>query len=201
MVIRSEMDTNNKKYQPLHRLQDYNQRERILLKYTEQMVWYSDKQLGDPYRNWWKTKIPTNNQSLKSSRDEREITSVLFVPPSRDSELLRLVREKDKKLRDISWRIKILEQSGVPLLMSFGRKFPLKDGCQRGSDCIQCGNTGVKCSSRGVVYHAKCQTCKESVPLEKCNDQATVIGSNNISCYVGETSRPVRERIYEHMKP
>ena len=50
------------------------------------------------------------------------------------------------------------------------------------------GNTGVKCAPKGIVYSATCT---------KCEAEVSIIGNNHV--YVGETSRPWRERIREHL--
>ena len=61
----------------------------------------------------------------------------------------------------------------------------MEQGCPRGDKCILCDNSGVGCTARGVVYTATCTAC--------CDD------ATDKGIYVGETSRPVRERVIEHM--
>ena len=76
------------------------------------------------------------------------------------------------KLSDeMSWGVKILEQSGIPLALSFIPKFPLNSGCPKGNDCIICNNTGVKCGTKGVIYMASCEWCNSGAGMEaKEND-------------------------------
>ena len=80
---------------------------------------------------------------------------------------------------DLTWRVKILEQSGSPLILCFGKTFAMEQGCPRGRDCTMCKNDCVGCTARGVVYTATCTACKED--------------SVERGIYVGET------RVYEHM--
>ena len=86
------------------------------------------------------------------------------MPPSRGSKILNLVKEV-KKLRcgDLSWRVKIVEQSGTPLILNFGNTFPMEKGCTRGDDCVLCKNNCIGCTTRGVVYNETCTDCGEDV--------------------------------------
>ena len=81
--------------------------------------------------------------------------------------------------------MKIIEQSGSPLILCFGKTFAMEQGCPRGNKCTMCKNDCIGCTARGVVYIATCDTCNEDA-LER-------------GIYVGETCRPVRERVLEHM--
>ena len=80
--------------------------------------------------------------------------------------------------------IKVVEQSGIPLAMSFVPKFKNLNGCPRGQACKLCKeNDGLECSKKCVVYKATCLLCGNH---------------ENSPAYIGETSRPYRERILEH---
>ena len=50
-----------------------------------------------------------------------------------------------------------------------------------------CTGDGVKCTPKGVIYEGSCLTCKMN-------------GNGTTHKYIGESSRPVRERIIEHIK-
>ena len=64
---------------------------------------------------------------------------------------------------DMRWRIKLIEQSGIPLNLIFIPKFPLFDGCPREEACCLCENTGIKCNRKGVIYKATCEWCKKGI--------------------------------------
>ena len=56
-------------------------------------------------------------------------------------------------------------------------------------------NDTVKCSTKGAIYRAYCVSCQ----VELTGDGGYVKGKF-IPTYVGETSRPVRERVHEHLR-
>ena len=84
-----------------------------------------------------------------------------------------------------------MEQSGVPLGLTLIKKFPILEGCPRGTECTVCEQDGVKCSPRGVVYMSECKPCKKNKGICSPKDKPMDI-------YVGETARPLRERALEH---
>ena len=178
MVDRSNLKLENKKYLPLYRPRNYKTEERLMMKYVDAMVWYTDVKLGDPYKGEWKGRLLRRKRIdghlgrvKDQSKNNSVITTAMFVPPSREGRLLKLVEEVEKDINsDLSWRPKILEQSGTPLLLCFGAKFPLVDGCPRGQECLYCENDGIRCAKRGVVYEASCKTCKDMLKVE-CMDE------------------------------
>ena len=210
MVKRSKLDKSDPKYMPLHRRAEHRREERLITKYVGAMTWFTDQQYGDPYKSEWKKwltckfnrgnrKMPKRyciNKSLsfqghnsQNNTGLSQTTTVMFVPPSAGSKLFKEVAEAEIRMsKNCSWKAKVVEQPGTPLLMSFMVKFPIEIGCCRGSLCAICDNNGVKCSTKNVVYAASCI---------KCNKNAG--GSDRNHVYVGETSRPWRERILEHV--
>ena len=159
---------------------------RMLLKYVEKSLWYTNINLGDKYRNEWKYRIP--NKRRRRGRDyhpgqgkrncninracgerkritptqgeERKITIAMFVPGSRDSRLLSLIKDKEDKLSgQLSWGVKVFEQSGTPLILAFATRFPIAKGCPRGNKCIIYENYGRKCAPRIVIYKATRTKC------------------------------------------
>ena len=93
------------------------------------------------------------------------------------------------------WSIKILEQAGVPLLNSFIFKFPIENGCPRRGTCTLCKNDTLKCSVKGVIYRGHCVDCQTVI-----TGDAGYVPDKDIPTYIGETSRPARERISEHVR-
>ena len=207
MVWRSKLDPDHSKYMPLHRERSFKCQERILLKYLSPMLWYSDEKLKEPYRQGWRKRIrykhsgqPVSHRNKERNSQEVKTSTTFFVPPSRDSLLYKLVVEKEEKLRKNScWGVMILEASGTPILNKLTTKFPIIEGCPRGTLCTLCDNDGLKCGTKGVIYKATCLTClerKEKEGREKEDDPNTQCPPPT---YVGETSRPWRERIREHI--
>ena len=193
MVARSERMPTDPKYRPLYRPRTYQRNERLILKRIQQSTWFQDGDLGDPWRQGWKRKI-TNNIRRKPNMKrlgERNVTSVLFVPATKGSELFNAVCSGEDEISSkLSWTIKIVEKGGTQLSSIFMNKSPVIEGCPLGSDCVVCENDAVQCSKRGVVYKASCETCKSA---NRVSEDGTGFE------YIGETSRPVRSRVKEHM--
>ena len=84
-------------------------------------------------------------------RSTKNITSVLFVPATKDSILFNAVSSKEEKFISdkLSWDIKIVEKGGTPLASVFMTQFPVLEGCPLGSACVLCKNDGIRCSKRG----------------------------------------------------
>ena len=74
---------------------------------------------------------------------------MMFVPASKDSRLVKGVQEADTRIaQSVSWRVKVLEQPGTQLLLSFTEKFHIENGCCRGIEYVICSNDGIKCSPK-----------------------------------------------------
>ena len=306
MLKRSNLQVSDPKYMPIHRPTEYRRVERLLSKYIEQMTWFQNNNLNDPFKTRWRqwitrkrdrrrkklgkrgklmnhrggvhriytcggvkhnkrvSEVATSNKSTSDTADaqstvdestrstdmpiaqevldkarvldkastanternlpgkyesvkniklisgqkldiesdcmnddspgqykDRPITTVMFVPSSNGSGLLKKVSEAEENLQDrVSWRSKVIEQPGVPLLMSFVRRSPILSGCPDGQKCTICENDAKKCSTKSVVYSATCSHCS-SRPELKLNPK--------LYTYIGETSRPWRSRVSEHL--
>ena len=117
----------------------------------------------------WNWKEGKNNRlrgdfNHQRNDDNKEIAATMFIPPSGGSLLFKHIEEEENKMvGEMSWKIKLIEQSGVPLNLIFIPKFPLSDGCPRGEECSLCENTGIKCNTKGVIYKATCEWCKRGI--------------------------------------
>ena len=100
------------------------------------MTWFKNLELYDTHRNEWKAKLKKRRQVVKKSyigNETGDIICAMFVPQSNNGQLLKRIEEAELKLKgEMSWRIKLLEQSGIPLALSFIPKFPLNAGCPKG---------------------------------------------------------------------
>ena len=190
MVERSKLDEGHKKFIPLYRPRSFRELDRKLAKHVGSLHWFKGLELYDPYRNDWKRKLNKTTRERGSSdciqeKINKPVTNVMFVPHSYKSWLVEKIREAERTtLSSSKWRIKVLEQSGIPLTLAFVPKFPITIGCPRGLTCGICkDNNGIRCSKKSVVYRSWCKKCE-------------LIGKS--VNYVGETSRPFRERVIEH---
>ena len=104
--------------------------------------------------------------------------SVIFVPATPGSELKR---RYEKEVDEAGMKIRVTEQSGIPLKRHLQRSNPFKsEKCER-EDCLVCTSGGKgTCYATGVTYEIVCKEC---------------------SCkYVGETARSAYSRGLEHLK-
>ena len=177
MVRRSVLDKKDARYRPLYRPRSYDQLKRKICKLVGGKTWFKGNEIYDQYKNEWKSKIAYrhlrrgvssnvkgNSQNVEHNQSNKEILTTLFVPASKNSLLLKSIMEAENSLApEMDWRVKIVEQSGFPLGMCFVPKFPLLHGCPKGEGCILCGNTGVKCNKKGVIYQATCDWCKNGL--------------------------------------
>ena len=163
-----------------------------------------------------------------SSKDgKNKTTTTFFVPSTENSRLLWMIKQADQEAAiDMDWNIKVLERAGTPLINCFIKKFGISEGCPRGTMCIVCENDALMCSPRSVVYLASCVKCKndmnaqtETVMADSIKVSDMRVGSSNCAQsmgmdsyignaptrmknfqHVGETSRPLRERVAEHVE-
>ena len=152
------------------------------------MVWYTNEILDDEFKQVWKMRIKRRKHEDQwkgiNNRSENATTSTFFVPPTAGSRLYMEVMKREQLLRkETNWNVKILEAPGTPLLNRLSSTFPITQGCPRGESCSLCDGSGIKCSKKGIVYEASCSECELTA-----------------ATYVGESSRPFRERILEHVK-
>ena len=191
MVHRSQLDQEDKMYQPLYRPPNYKSAERIMKKFVGAFIWYKNIDLGDEFRQSWKLKIKTkttgqnnistigslikrkrestkrlqksNNQNSKFFRPERDTTTAIFVPPTSGGKLSQLIQGVEEELsQDTGWKMKIVESSGTPIVQSLKSNFVMEEGCVLGAMCRICENTGVGCSAKNVVYSAECMLCSST---------------------------------------
>ena len=176
------MDSGDIRHRPLYRARSFDHLKREICKRVEPEIWFKGLEVYDKFKNGWKSHLKRrggliNNRREKNSPSnvvgEKEVLTAMFIPPSKDSLLLKFIEEEEEKMSgDMEWRVKLIEQSGVPLGLHFIPKFPLLEGCPRGTECILCHNTGIKCKKRGVVYLATCLWCKKGLePLTTCPNQ------------------------------
>ena len=155
MLRRSELPVEDKKYMPIYRKKSFDQERRKISKMVESMTWFKCLELTDPYRNGWKAAIRNKQKGprMKVAR-EKETVCAMFIPPSHGSELQRnILFVKGKLEGDMDWKVKLIEQSGIPLVMSFIPSFPLDVGCPNGAECSICGGTGMNCRREQYVKH------------------------------------------------
>ena len=164
-----EEDKSGKK--PLHRNRSWNKENRTKDKENKKNNWY---------------KIDKN-----SEKSEKQFTSILFVPPTPGSELLKDIKKRDEELnKNEKDRIKFVEKGGIKIEKLLTNKNPFKTEKCTDKWCPLCkgeyGEIKIDCNTNNAGYRWVCKTC------EKNRNQKRV--------YEGETSRSIRIRTLEHLR-
>jgi len=108
-----------------------------------EVTWFQNKPEADPYKDLWKGSIKRKGTIKSWTRRKNvhcqkkyNITSVMFLPPTVDGTLLKLLHDCENKIRqDVGWGIKLVEKPGSPLAMQFIKKEPMVLGCPLGNKC------------------------------------------------------------------
>ena len=156
--------------------------------------WYSESELFEKTR--WRQLIPkgwSGSKPLQYCVPGMSYSSVMHVPSSKDSRLLRMMSKAEPRIAKITgYQIKFVEKPGRNLCNMFQKEASLTK-CYR-DDCRVCFNSDPKfpscCQQKGVVYLGVCRLCDNE---HKLNDKKQHKG-----IYVGETSRTLYERAKEH---
>ena len=195
MEERNRLPPDHPKYRPLYRDRQYKRNERLITKRVQMATWFTGEDLGDPWRQSWKSRIKRKGSNkgekiVEVTKDvvNKEITTTIFVPASKNSLLFQMIQEKEESLKgQLSWGVKVLEKGGIPIASLLTKKFPMKSGCPLGEGCQACDGDGIVCGVKGVVYQATCLDC------------STDNSDKKAPTYIGESSRLMRVRTAEHM--
>ena len=121
---------------------------------------------------------PRKRSLISRSPADIRIAAPLFIPATRDSALVKVMREEVELLGNaIGWKYKVVEMSGRTI-----RDMLVKTDLFRGETCgrSKCGacNCAVKplnCRRRGIMYETACLECMS--------------GEKELAVYVGECIR------------
>ena len=160
-----EEDKNGTK--PLYRNRDWNRENRL-------------KSKEDKRNNWYKTL--TKSEIYKT---------ILFVPPTPGSGLLKELKIREQELnRNKRERIKIVEKGGLKVEKILTKKNPFKEEKCNEKWCPLCkgdyGDFEIACNTNNTGYRWICKTCENTKSKTKA--------------YEGETSRSIRIRSMEHIR-
>ena len=136
---------------------------------------------------------------LSTAPTDAKTRSVLFVEQTKDGVLAKKLREVVARLEGIlGFRIKIVERAGTSLKNLLPNTNPWSGShCSR-KECITC-NQGAgelpDCTRRSVVYENVCLSCN---PEAIKKGELKTWNTTSQSLYIGETSRSIQERAFEH---
>ena len=125
----------------------------------------------------------------------REFSSLVQVPSTKDAKLLKALIKLETKLAGITgYNVKITEKPGIPLARLFQRTYS-PESCHW-LNCPVCVNKEEgkrsRCRASNIVYEAVCLQCLEQVELG-------VREKEKVGRYIGESSRTLAERAFEHI--
>ena len=111
----------------------------------------------------------------------------IIIPPTPNSELLKMLRDVAKSEALPGMKFKIVESGGRTIKSSVQKSNPTASGGCHAGDCVACKGgrgSGGPCRKSNVVYEYACQLCPEDRP----------------SVYIGETARNLYTRGREHTR-
>ena len=124
---------------------------------------------------------------------ELRYTTTLFVPPTPNSVLAKLLQAAERNnSQGRTWGIKVVEKRGPTILSKVSKSYPWPTSRCAAPECFPCSTAEpqdkppkVGCRTPGVSYKIICITCKQS---------------GKTSEYQGQTGRTAYSRGLEHKK-
>ena len=152
----------------------------------------------------WRQNVPSDWSGSKPAQfrvPDMSYSTMMQVPCSEDPKLFKMLAKAEPRLAKLTrYQVKYVERSGKPLKKFFVKDFS-SGKCHR-LNCNVCSNSkpGVptRCQVKGVVYESTCLLCENEYKIKK-----SINGEKSLDHkgrYVGETSRTLAERSYEHAK-
>ena len=138
----------------------------------------------------------------KAGKHGMTTTTVMFVPSTKGGILLKILREAEERLSQLTgFKIKYTESGGTPLMNLFNVESGKGSHCGR-DICPPCdeGEEGKRqnCRTRSILYETSCKLCNPED--NKKVVQPSGSKSKRVGVYVGETSRSLSERMGEHVQ-
>ena len=198
-VRKSQLDPNEKGYQPLYQDSRWNQKEKAKGKAMKRSTWYRDgKEKSDEGKRKKNRNTVKGKKNFQQDGQVRTAT-VVFVPSTKGGVLTRKLREREEVLAGLTgFKIRFQEAGGSQLASLFSTD--LGKGKHCGRDCPPCDGSSTEsrqnCKARNVVYETSCNICnptEEKPSIQK--EEKTREG-----IYIGESSRSLHERSLEHLR-
>ena len=152
-------------------------------------------------------------KTANMEEEDQSAIGVLFVPFTEGAELAKRVRKYETAAKESSgWFLKVVERGGDSLVDLLHRSDPWA-----GEDCARVGckpcwtkirtgkNKTQDCTKRNCIYETWCISCWEKDVTrveEMCKEdeemKKVMMKKIKVHKYIGETSRSVYERTWEH---
>ena len=170
---------------PMHREGWKTLSGRVRKKLVSRKMWYKKESQKDDEELIGRPRISKKRKvekdSEEKSKKEVAVKSVIFVQQTKDSTLVKRLREVEEGLASTTgYRIKFVEKVGEKMVDTLCQSNPWRGAdCQR-KECILCETklkTGKRlkqnCSARNVTYETWCGTCEDR-DREKLEQEKTV---------------------------
>ena len=216
-VKRSLLDMDDPAYQPLFPKAGWKKNLKAKAKALKRATWFrgdDDKKEG----SW--NPLPLSKAGgrvgkrrkifLKAGKGKSEgrpvNATVVFVPSTRGGTLISSLKEDEDRMAMITgFRVKYQEAGGSILANAFNTNLGSGQACGRDS-CPPCEVSGgrVDCKARSIMYESKCLVCNPETSLEEADGQANqpsrTLETPREGIYIGESSRSLHERAFEHVR-
>ena len=149
----------------------------------------------------------------KKEKEDQSAIAVMFVPYTEGAELAKRVRKYEAAEKEISgWFFKIVERGGDSLVDLIHRSDPWSGEDCRRDHCKSCWtkmktnkNKTQDCSKRNCIYETWCMSCwdRDTKEIEEKSEEKEeeikrMMKNRKAFKYIGETSRSIYERTWEH---
>ena len=188
-------------------------------KLLEKTSWYKQKrkreedeedEIGEKKR---RKKLGGATEKKKNVQSSGKVKAVMFTPYTHQSELAKELRQAETKLEELTgYKLKVVERAGMRLEDLIRKSDPWEGiDCYREA-CLLCKtkektdkNRSQECTKRSLVYEIWCMDC-EKMEEERIKGEAgenkelekELLKRKKLYKYIGETSRSIYERAYEH---
>ena len=193
LVENSDLPESHQNFKPLYPDRNFNVIARKLHKILSKSGWYDDLEIVKKTR--WRESLPNGWMGDRQySAPGMSYTTLIQVPSSVNGRLTkRLARAEPRVAKLTGYQTKIVEKGGTPLSRMFPKNFS-SPTCGR-IKCNVCKHhTGKKpslCQVKSVIYSATCILCESEWNRDKT--------AKHKGKYIGETSRTLSERAFEHL--
>ena len=137
-------------------------------------------------------------EKKKNMKEQPDTIGVMFIDQTMGGLLAKLLQEvEDRLARTTGYRIRMVELSGSKLCHLLPNTNPWSgQDCGR-EKCVTCGQGGerlIECKRRNILYESECTVCN---PVDDTKEKEADMGKRQ-GVYVGESSRSIHERAFEH---
>ena len=155
---------------------------------------------------------------VEEKKEEKKVKAVMFTTYTHSSILAKKLRESEEKLGELTgYKIKVVERAGTKLVDLLTSSNPWGGTDCRREFCLLCEtkektgrNKGQDCRKRFCVYEIWCKQCEDEDEMridDQYSEEEKVEKKEEIRKkkeemkrykYIGETSRSIYERAWEH---